>query len=441
MSDHPRDGPGPAAPHRVGRLRFELDGADEAALLRLRGALVGGADSWVPAALDEAFRGLDSPGRTLRLDRLEVDLGVLPESGFDPARLTEALRAALAERLRAAPEGAAAPPQVQAEDQTLAAALRHFLLTGRLPWWSPAGSLAALEDSLARLDAEALRELARGLAAVLAQPRAARRLVLQVTPAIARRLAAALPAARPGDFTAAAWPKLTDSEAVAGLVSRLRRVARASWAGGQTRETSEARRAADEAARSDPPSPREAARRETQERPEADVVDDALDIAVADAGLVLLHPFLPALFEARGLAAAGAFPGEAEQLRAVQLTAALAAGDVAREEPDMIMAKLLCGWPLDEPLPRDTALSAEDRAEGEALLRAAVAHWTALGQASPAALRETFLTRPGRLRAREDAWELEVERRGADVLLERLPWALSLVRLPWMPRPLQVIWC
>ena len=171
-----------------------------------------------------------------------------------------------------------------------------------------------------------------------------------------------------------------------------------------------------------------------------DFPEDGLDIAVADAGLVLLHPFLSALFEARGLTTDSRFAGESEQLRAVQLTACLAAGESAREEPEMVIAKLLCGWPLEAPVPRETALDAADLAEAEALLHAAIGHWTALGQASPEALRETFLTRPGRLRERADAWQLEVERRGVDVLLERLPWALNPVRLPWMPLPLHVMW-
>ena len=439
MADHARDGPARPTPHRVGRLSFELDGPDEAALLRLRGEIVGGADSWIPAALDAAFSALDQPGRTLRIARLEVDLGALPKRGLDGAQLTQALRNALAERLRAAADGATAAPQIQPEDHTLAAAFRHFLATGRLPWWSPIATIAALELSLARLDVETFRATARSGAAILAQLRGARRLVLQFTAEMAARIAAALPAARPGDFAAAAWPKPAEKEAVEALVARIRRVAAASLAGVSKRDDEET---ADDGGDAKPTGKARGAAAAVDETvpPQEPPLDGDLDIAVADAGLVLLHPFLPALFEARGLAAAGAFLGESEQLRAVHLTAILAGGETTREEPQLVMAKLLCGWPLDAPVPRETVLDAVDLAEAAELLRAVVGHWSALGQASPAALRETFLTRPGRLRAGPDAWELEVERRGADVLLARLPWTLNPVRLPWMPRPLQVIW-
>jgi hypothetical protein len=261
--------------------------------------------------------------------------------------------------------------------------------------------------------------------------------VLQVDPAVALALAAALPGAAAGEF-AAAWqavaglPAARREAAVAALVARVRRAAGAQAAAGEVpRET---------------PPPAVDAR--VPNGPEAEPLardaalpEPALDaaIAVADAGLVLLHPFLPALFEARGLATGGRFTDEAAQQRAIHLVAFLASGEDSLREPALVMAKLLCGWPLDEPVDPAT-VTGDDRAEGEELLAAAIGHWAALGSASPAALRESFLARPGRLTETGEGWRLEVERRGADVLLDRLPWALSPVRLPWMPRPLFVDW-
>ena len=40
----------------------------------------------------------------------------------------------------------------------------------------------------------------------------------------------------------------------------------------------------------------------------------------------------------------------------------------------------------------------------------------------------------------EDAWILRVERRGYDLLLERIPWSISMVRLSWMKTVLIVQW-
>ena len=113
MDGRPDDLPSrPQAAHRVGRLRFELTGEDADALMRLRARIAGGADGWVAAALEAAFEAVDRPGRTLRLARLEVDLGALPSDGaLDAQTLAAAVAAAMRGALRDAPAGAAVAPE------------------------------------------------------------------------------------------------------------------------------------------------------------------------------------------------------------------------------------------------------------------------------------------------------------------------------------------
>jgi len=434
--DRPGDRRAVSVPHRVGRLRFELDGG-EAPLLRLRGAIVAGAESWIPAALDEAFTALDEPGRSIRIPHLEVDLGLLPPAGMTRALLAERVRHALSRQLDV-PAPGTAPPHIVEEAATLGTTLRYFLQHGRLPWWSVVETVVELEQRVQEASVGALRELAHAVRAILAQPRGARRLVLQFTAEAGARLAGALPGAGPGAFEAADWPRPTDREAVDELVARICRAAVVITPRDRD-EPVEVPQAVDGARASVPAS--------TTSTDESDIADTAsLEsdlgdfIAVSDAGLVLLHPFFAPLFEACGLATAGRFAGQDAQQRAVQLTGWLASGTTTASEPALVMAKLLCGWPLDEPLPRESDLSAADCAEAEAMMGAVIGHWSALGRASPEALREAFLARPGRLSEGEGAWRLEVERRGPDVLLERLPWTISSVRLPWMARPLLVDW-
>jgi hypothetical protein len=337
------------------------------------------------------------------------------------------------------PAPGTAPPRVIEEAATFAATLRDFLRHGRLPWWSVVETVAELELMIPRADVGALHGLACESAAILAQLRGARRLVLQFTPEAGARLAGALPGARPGAFNAVDWPRPADRDAVDDLVARIRRAAAAVALRGRDEQEDESQAGADDEA--DARAPAQASG-EQSEAEEDSLLEPDLGgaIAVADAGLVLLHPFLAPLFETRGLASAGRFAGKDARQRAVQLTGWVASGATTTPEPALVMAKLLCGWPLDEPLPRESDLSAADCAEAEAMLRAVIGHWSALGRASPEALREAFLARPGRLSESDDAWRLEVERRGVDVLLERLPWAMSPVRLPWMARPLFVDW-
>ena len=71
-------------------------------------------------------------------------------------------------------------------------AMRFFLEQGRLPWWSPVDTLAALESAVLALDDAGLGDLMGVVAPALRRLRAARRLVLQLEPAVAHRLAVAL---------------------------------------------------------------------------------------------------------------------------------------------------------------------------------------------------------------------------------------------------------
>jgi hypothetical protein len=51
------------------------------------------------------------------------------------------------------------------------------------------------------------------------------------------------------------------------------------------------------------------------------------------------------------------------------------------------------------------------------------------------------LLRPGKLIRKEDGdWLLQVESRTFDVLLEHLPWGISMIKLPWMKKMLWVEW-
>ncbi|OYU84394.1 MAG: hypothetical protein CFE45_25930, partial [Burkholderiales bacterium PBB5] len=78
--------------------------------------------------------------------------------------------------------------------------------------------------------------------------------------------------------------------------------------------------------------------------------------------------------------------------------------------------------------------------EVAALLAAVRQHWAALSGTGIDGLRLSFLQRRGLLRRTDGAWQLHVQAEPFDVLLELLPWGISLVKLPWMPQPLMVAW-
>jgi hypothetical protein len=69
-----------------------------------------------------------------------------------------------------------------------------------------------------------------------------------------------------------------------------------------------------------------------------------------------------------------------------------------------------------------------------------ISHWSAIGNTSVQGLRQTFLQREGYLSRKEDGWHLQVPKRTFDMLLDKLPWSISTIRLPWMETILWVEW-
>ena len=156
---------------------------------------------------------------------------------------------------------------------------------------------------------------------------------------------------------------------------------------------------------------------------------------------VLLHPFLPRFFSHLALIdARRQFVAPTAQERAVHLLHFLATGAEHPEEHELPLHKLLCGVALSRPVARVLALQQAEKDEAERLLAAVIGHWSKLKATSPQGLRDAFLRRDGKLQSTQDAWVLTVEQRSIDILLDHLPWTLSLVKLPWMAQALRVDW-
>jgi hypothetical protein len=158
------------------------------------------------------------------------------------------------------------------------------------------------------------------------------------------------------------------------------------------------------------------------------------------AGLVLLHPFLNMFFETVGLTENRRFKDDWSRRKAAALLYYLATGDVDAPEYELVLPKLLCAIPLHEPIDRDIELSEEDKFEADDMLKAAIDNWGALGSTSPDGLRGNFLVRDGKLTRTDTGWRLQVEAQSFDILLDRLPWGIHMVKLPWMEDMVLVEW-
>jgi hypothetical protein len=163
-------------------------------------------------------------------------------------------------------------------------------------------------------------------------------------------------------------------------------------------------------------------------------------IYIPHAGIILVHPFITTFFSRRQLWDKTGFVDLYARQQAIYLLHYLATGERTAPEYELVMPKMLCGYALDMPLPGDILLEDEACGEGDLLLQNVLQRWEKLKNTSVDGLREGFLRRNGKLFNRDGRLCLQVESSSIDVLLDFLPWNLSLVKLPWLKEILYVEW-
>jgi hypothetical protein len=473
-------------------LDVELHGTESEGLA-LQRRLPGVCADVLWPALESAFAPADPGDAHLVVERLAIDVSGISLDHLD-AELADAVQREVADYLRrnpAVPFGAAGTPkrgdvQRRTVAETVDKALMVFLRTGRLPWSFRVPPGSRLEQLV--VEAWGAANAGRGpppamrarLSEILALPGARARLVLQFTPGFvatvlrgvspqlatattevlhalgaspspsparavfARRvwdaaLAAAAAGRRPGpdELARTAWRRSSiaerDDRTLATALERR-------WPG-VTGERNAPRGSDHVEAPALPAPPLPVPPLPVPPLPApppAELDEEPGGLLVDNAGVVLLHPFLPRFFDGLGVATGDELvdPG-----RALCLLHHLATGELTAPEHQLTLAKVLCGVALDEPAAADVGLTDAETAEAIAVLDAAIGHWGALGGSAPDALRREFLMRPGMLAVDADGdWLVRVEARTIDVLLDQLPWGVSLLKLPWMDRLLRVEW-
>lgn len=173
---------------------------------------------------------------------------------------------------------------------------------------------------------------------------------------------------------------------------------------------------------------------------EAFLRESVEEIFVSNAGLVLLHPFIPALLDTLELQKEGNFISPDAQMAAAKILQFLVWGDNTLSENHFPLIKILLGIPLHQVLELEIELAESWKMECEAMLSEVIQHWAVLKNTSNAGLRETFLQREGKIIPATNGWKLQIERKTVDVLLGKLPWGIGIIKLPWMNEIMYVDW-
>jgi hypothetical protein len=167
---------------------------------------------------------------------------------------------------------------------------------------------------------------------------------------------------------------------------------------------------------------------------------------IDNAGLILLHTYLPALFEE--LHCWDGFNCREDiQQRLILLIQNMVCPADLFPEYQLLLNKLLCGYHAKAPLPlcldESFSISISEHERVDRLLQYLHRDWTLNGapvNSTVESLRESFLQRQGKLIRRENDWLLQVEQKAYDLVLNSLPWNIRMIRLPWMEETLWVEW-
>ena len=185
----------------------------------------------------------------------------------------------------------------------------------------------------------------------------------------------------------------------------------------------------------------------TEKFPDKDVIKKERKIEmnedgvyVSNAGIVLLHPFLHPFFKNLHLVQEGDFTDAQSQLKALYLLHYMSSGNTKPQEHVLVIAKIMCAFPLEHPVENLVELTEEELLESDSVLESAIGQWEILKSTSIDGLREGFLQRNGKLFAKNGNLHLQIEANSIDMLLDHLPWNLSIIKLPWMKDILKVEW-
>ena len=155
---------------------------------------------------------------------------------------------------------------------------------------------------------------------------------------------------------------------------------------------------------------------------------------------MLVAPYLPMLFERLELTGRAGFLGPEATVRGLDALHAVAYGGAETRLDDRPLERLALRRARRRAAAPAAAARAAEAAIVADLLAAVVARWTALGATSVDGLRQAFLLRDGLLRRTDAGHALQVAPKAYDMLLDRLPWSIALVKLAWMPAPIHVAW-
>ncbi|WP_387491571.1 contractile injection system tape measure protein [Photorhabdus sp. RM96S] len=160
---------------------------------------------------------------------------------------------------------------------------------------------------------------------------------------------------------------------------------------------------------------------------------------VSNAGILILWPMLPALFNHLGLLEEKNFIHHQAQFRAIDSLDYLIWGSEETQVERKILNNVLCGLMIDEET-QSIPVEPEKQLIIEQWLDVIITQLPGWKKLSRNDIRQLFLQRPGELLINELEIKITVQYQPFDVLLADWPWPLNIAKLPWLNLPLRIDW-
>jgi hypothetical protein len=95
---------------------------------------------------------------------------------------------------------------------------------------------------------------------------------------------------------------------------------------------------------------------------------------------------------------------------------------------------------MNQSINRHIKLSRKHKTQVKNLIESVQQNWKPMKKSSVALLQNEFFQRSGKLVITDHDYTLTVERKTQDILLDKLAWGISFVKLPWKEKFMFVNW-
>ncbi|WP_323837465.1 contractile injection system tape measure protein [Photorhabdus africana] len=160
---------------------------------------------------------------------------------------------------------------------------------------------------------------------------------------------------------------------------------------------------------------------------------------VNNAGILMLWPMLPALFNQLGLLEGEKFIHRQAQYHAVNFLDYLIWGTDETPAERKRLNNILCGLMINENT-KSISVEPEKQLITTQWLDTIITQLPGWKKLSCNDVRQLFLQRPGELLVNEQEIKITIQQQPFDALLADWPWPLNIAKLPWLDRSLLIDW-